>query len=80
MKVSTIIAITYMNSYMEKDNVFVRMTDEQLQKEHAEFINDEASVNEESEELKEFKKILSRLLREPLAISMNLQMKNMKNI
>lgn len=68
MKVSTIIAITYMNSYMEKDNVFVRMTDEQLQKEHAEFINDEASVNEESEELKEFKKILSRLLREPLAM------------
>ena len=68
MKLPCIIAIISISSYVEDDNDFIKMTCEELKKEHEEYLSEEKKVNVESEVLKKFGNILSLLLEKPLSI------------
>lgn len=68
MKIPAIMAIISISSYVESDNNFIRMTNEQLKQEHGRYHEDDSNLFEESEVFKKFGVILSRLLKEPLAI------------
>lgn len=68
MKIPSIMAIISISSYVENDNDFIRMTGEELKKEHENFLLEKVGINIESEVLNKFGIVLSRLLREPLSI------------
>lgn len=68
MKQPAILAIISISSYIEDDNDFIRMTSDELKKEHEKYISNQSVANIESEALQKFGLVLSRLLREPLSI------------
>lgn len=68
MKIPAIMAIISISSYVESDNDFIRMTNEQLKQEYERYLENDSNVFEESEVFKKFGQILSNLLLKPLAI------------
>lgn len=69
MKIPTIMAVISISSYMEEHSEFIRTTTGQLALKQSNYIQGKSDeIGEESETFKKFGEILSRLLREPLAI------------
>lgn len=68
MKIPAIMAIISISSYVESDNDFIRMSNEQLKQEYERYLENDSSVFEESEVFKKFGEILSNLLIKPLSI------------
>lgn len=69
MKIPAIMAVISISSYMEEHCEFIRKTTGQLALKQSNYMQGKSDeIEEESETFKKFGEILSRLLREPLAI------------
>ena len=69
MKIPAIMAVISISSYMEEHSEFIRKTTGQLALKQSNYMQGKSDeIEEESETFKKFGEILSRLLREPLAI------------
>lgn len=68
IKLPSIYAIISISSYIEKNNDFISLTGDEIKQERDKYISGESNTNIESEEVKKFGEVLSRLLKEPLSI------------
>lgn len=68
IKLPSIYAIISISSYIENNNDFISLTGDEITQERDKYISGESNTNIESEEVKKFGEVLSRLLKEPLSI------------
>ena len=68
IKLPSIYAIISISSYIENNNEFISLTDDEITQERDKYISGESNTNIESKEVEKFGEVLSRLLKEPLSI------------